>query len=337
MPNYAYPDHLITREQWLLWKPESGGRKVPRAPWVTGDPFKFVSATDQSNWTSFETALEWKRKLPGDFELAYVLSESDDTVFIDLDNVVSDAGISDAAADVIQQTDSYTAVSTSGSGLHILGTGELPASCTSITGVLNATCDGNNETVEVYDSDRFIALTGDHVETTPATLSDASSTIERFTAQYESDADSTSQTPRMASRQSSVAPRPPESDSTDNVEDIFAAIEHTTPSEITLVSEKTNSRGDGSASYDPAWAESDSGTRLAVLEDGWIYRKGMIELDALQVVALEEGLITSVDEYPRGEAFWESVDRLRDRGAAIPTYRNESASQSSSTRSQPAD
>lgn len=64
----------------------------------------------------------------------------------------------------------------------------------------------------------------------------------------------------------------------------------------------------------PSWASSKSGTCLAQTGDGWVYRKGMRGLDALQVVALEERIISSGDAYPSGKQFWEAVDALRLRG-----------------------
>jgi hypothetical protein len=60
------------------------------------------------------------------------------------------------------------------------------------------------------------------------------------------------------------------------------------------------------------------------MEDGWIYRDGLIVLDALQVVALEEDIITTAGEYPSGKDFWEAVDELRARGADIPEYEADS-------------
>jgi len=49
----------------------------------------------------------------------------------------------------------------------------------------------------------------------------------------------------------------------------------------------------------------------------------MIGLDALQVVALEEGIITTETDYPSGEDFWAAVEALRDRGAHISEYQDE--------------
>ncbi|WP_238994039.1 phage NrS-1 polymerase family protein, partial [Halobellus captivus] len=60
-----------------------------------------------------------------------------------------------AALDIIERLDSYTEVSPSGTGYHVLITGALP--------------EGRNRrgSVELYDTARFFTVTGDHVEWTP--------------------------------------------------------------------------------------------------------------------------------------------------------------------------
>jgi hypothetical protein len=57
------------------------------------------------------------------------------------------------------------------------------------------------------------------------------------------------------------------------------------------------------------------------MDDGWIWRAdGQFPLDALQVVALEEGIIFDEQDYPNGQAFWDAVEALRRRGAHIPEF-----------------
>ena len=51
-----------------------------------------------------------------------------------------------------------------------------------------------------------------------------------------------------------------------------------------------------------------------------MYRKGMYALNALQIVDLEERLVSQRDGYPSGETFWNAVEALTDRGAHIPKY-----------------
>lgn len=63
--------------------------------------------------------------------------------------------VDDVAADIIERLDSYTEVSPSGTGFHVLIEGDLP--------------DGRNRrgSVECYETARFFTVTGDHVEGTP--------------------------------------------------------------------------------------------------------------------------------------------------------------------------
>jgi hypothetical protein len=109
-----------------------------------------------------------------------------------------------------------------------------------------------------------------------------------------------------------------ELDQTPDIDVIYTVIERTTPADVHLESPVTEVRSDGSRSRDPSWADSTSGTRLAEFEDGWMWREGELPLDALQVVALEEGILSNPREYPRGSDWWAAVDALRDRGVPIP-------------------
>jgi hypothetical protein len=119
---------------------------------------------------------------------------------------------------------------------------------------------------------------------------------------------------------------PPEEldgDTTDEIDDVFRAIRDIGAGDIRLRSTLTEDMGTRK-SYNPSWVRSDSGTRLGYDGlrggDSWIYRRGDHPVDALQVVAREEGLIMDVTDYPDGETFWKAVQALRDRGAMIPYY-----------------
>ncbi|MDB2249995.1 hypothetical protein [Halorubrum ezzemoulense] len=309
------PEEMIKRDQWLLWKQTDDGRKIPRAPWETGDALRYVSAMDPANRTSLVEAVRWQSKLPHDLNLAFAITRDDPIVFVDLDNVVIDGEPSRAAQRVIEKADSYTALSTSGTGIHIFVRGSLSEKIKSLTGPLNDTSD---QTLEVYDRNRFVAMTGDHLNGTSKQLASADSFLDQLETKY---ASVSSETPDKAT----VEPLRDrdelrEIETTSDIQDVFDAINQTRPSDIRMQSTKTKEHGDGTYSYDPSWVHSESGTRLGVLEDVWIYRKGMVALNALQLVALEERIITDEREYPEGEKFWEAVDALRDRGAHIPNF-----------------
>jgi|GEM_PF-3130916 len=311
----SFPPALKQRDQWLLWKTTDDGRKIPRAPWETGDPLQYVSATDPSNWVSFAEARQWQSKLPHGLELAFVVTRGDDLVFLDLDDVVHDGGPTQAAQALVDQSGSYTAVSTSGTGLHLFVHGSLSDGVKSLTGPLD---DDERGRVEVYDRSRFVALTGNHLAGTPRTVADGEELLDDLEAQFASVSSETPDRGTVEPRRSREQLR--DIETTHDIQDVFDAVQQTRPKDIRMRSTRTEQRGDGTCSYDPSWVDSESGTRLAVLEDGWIYREGMVALDALQLVALEDGLLTDVRAYPEGDTFWEAVDRLRDRGAHIPEF-----------------
>ncbi len=326
----TFPSAMRNRDQWLLWKETDDGRKVPRAPWETGDPLEFVSAMESSNWTSFELAVQWVEKLPQEMELAFALTRDDDFVFLDLDDVVVDGSLTDAAAELVEKAGTYAAYSTSGTGLHLYGTGELSSDVKSLMGPLT---DDGDQSLEVYDRNRFVAMTGAHLEATPATVTAVDDLLAELETEF---ATVQSSTPDRATTEPRRSREELQSiETTADIQDVFDAIRQTTPADISLRSTQTKSHGDGTYSFDPSWVHSESGTRLGVTDEGWIYRKGMIALDALQVVALEEGIITDERDYPEGEAFWEAVSALRDRGAHIPRFEPETSSSSGEVATDP--
>jgi hypothetical protein len=172
--------------------------------------------------------------------------------------------------------------------------------------------------IEVYDAGRYSAMTGAHIVGTPAETRKCQAFLnglaEEFVTVAEGTPDELTREPELTKAELADV------DTTDDIQGVLNAIQHTGPSDIQLRSTVTEERADRSKSLDPSWASSKSGTRLAQVDDGWVYRDGYVGLDALQVVALEEGIIRRENEYPSGEAFWRAVEALRERGAHIPEY-----------------
>lgn len=338
-----WPDTLREREQWLTWKRTDDGRKIPRAPFAYPNHLdRYVNAHDPDHQTSFTDAQEWAEMLPG-HELAYDIRNRDDfpdedLVLLDYDDVRNpDTGAIHATVrEHLDQAGSYGALSTSGAGVHLLGLfpDGFPEGVKTIDSPLDldlpSTDDHNpaddssqpdatafpNAEIEGYDSKRFVGLTGQHITQTPTDLADLTAFIADLCETYATTAEGSPDTHREPERSREELA---EMDHTYEIQDVFDAIEHTHPRDIRLRSTVTNERPD-SKDLDPSWATSGSGTRLAQFDDGWVYRKGMCGLDALQVVALEESLIRSEHEYPDGKTFFEALEALRERGASIPYY-----------------
>jgi len=149
------PETLRERDQWVCWREEERGGKPTKIP-VTPGAGGFASSTESETWASFEAALEYTETAHAD-GVGFVFTDDDPIVGIDLDDCrdPETGDVDDAALDIIERLDSYTEVSPSGTGYHVLIRGELP--------------DGRNRrgSVELYDTARFFTVTGDHVEETP--------------------------------------------------------------------------------------------------------------------------------------------------------------------------
>lgn len=311
----VYPPEMKAVDQWLIWKPDDG-RKIPRAPWNNDGELVYVDGTDPTNWTDFETATESAEMFGDDVELAFALSKTDRFVFVDYDDVRNDNGvIQPVVREHIRQAKSYSAVSTSGTGTHLFVKGSLSADVKSITDDFDSQQGGS---IEVYEKERFVAMSGMHIDGTPRSVRPAPEFLRELEDTFASV--TASKPDRTNTEQAKSREELDNLDQTDSIKDVFAAIENVSPGDIQLRSQKTNKRSDGSVSYDPSWTYSESGTRLAELDDFWVYRDGMIALDALQIVALEEGIIRNEQTYPEGGDFWRAVEALRTRGAQIPEY-----------------
>ncbi|WP_435362311.1 type IV secretion system DNA-binding domain-containing protein [Haloarchaeobius sp. DFWS5] len=319
-----YPDDLREQPQWLTWKETDDGRKIPRAPWASDWLDKYVNAQDPTCWTQFDTARDAVENYDG-HKMAFTIRDRtefpDETyVLVDYDRARdADTGeIHPTVREHIDSAASYTDVSTSGTGVHILCRGSLPDGVKSIDATLPEDSAFPKAAIEVYDTARFVAMTGEHLAETPTKTTDCQAFLDELVDEF---ATVTDEAPDQIVHEPLKNLDEIESlDTTDDIQDVLDAIQHIRPADIRLRSTITEERSDGSKSLDPSWEQSDSGTRLAQLDDGWVYRKGMHGLDAIQVVALEERIIHRPNEYPKGGEFWDAIAAVRNRGGHIPLY-----------------
>lgn len=170
------PDWLRESPPWMCWAFEwdDGDEltKVPRSAY--GGDYR-VSATNPKNWADFETALQTARR--GGWGIGLVFDGGTDVVGTDIDDGrnPSTGRPTDEAKDIIHRLDTWTEISVSATGYHPIARGELP--------------DGGNRRgdLEMYDNDRFFAITGQHVEGTPETVEDRRSAVEAIHREYIAD------------------------------------------------------------------------------------------------------------------------------------------------------
>jgi len=325
----TFPAELLTLDRWFVWALDEG-RKIPRAPWENPDYIeKYVSWKDRENWVDFETADEWAQKVDQFGHASCIPAFEDNSeerlIFFDFDDArdPQTGQIHGQAWAFIEKYGLSAYLSTSGTGVHAFGWGSLPEGYKPSFEIALPEWGHDEEPhLEVYASARFMALTGEHIAETPVGVPDLGDTVhELFEAKGTERTTGPSREPDVSREEIS------DIDTTTDVEDIYDAIAHVRPHDIRLRSTVTEeySGRDAECALDPSWANSESGTRLAQFDDHWLYRKGNHNLDALQVVALEEGIIQEESEYPSGDDFVEAVDALRERGAHIPELETKTA------------
>ena len=172
----ALPEELKSCPHWVLWKREDRKGKVTKVPLQKNG--KYAKSTDPKTWCSFEDAVK---------ALSFKVGEGIGFVFtrdtfsgIDLDHCYdqSTGKIDRWAIYFLARFKSYTEVSPSGTGLHIIVKGSIPEGRTgakkSITRDIVATFPHDNEgicyecgkiesnaAIEIYSEGRFFTVTGD--------------------------------------------------------------------------------------------------------------------------------------------------------------------------------
>lgn len=140
--------------QWVAYS----RTKIPISP--RGTP---ADSTDPETWGSLAEA-KWIRKVQGLPGVGFVFSDGDPYIGIDLDNAIDP--ITDQprgwAQQIISELDSYTELSPSGLGVHILIKGHIEQ-----RGARRSIDDGK---LECYASGRYFTVSGKHLAGTPETI-----------------------------------------------------------------------------------------------------------------------------------------------------------------------
>jgi len=136
-------EELKTLSQWVGHR-----NKIPMNP-ITG---KAASSNDPRTWAS--AAIAWSAKSRYAWDgIGFVFTIESGIVGIDIDNCMIDGKPNAEAQQVIDCLNSYTELSPSGNGLHILVEGKIPNSLKS-------------ERIEIYNELRYFTVTGNEYEST---------------------------------------------------------------------------------------------------------------------------------------------------------------------------
>ena len=145
------PDDLKALQQWVLWRRERhehAGRWTKR-PYNPSQPHQRAKTNDPATWGTFGQCLRVFQGNGGFSGIGFVFSESDPFAGVDLDKcILPGGGLEASAAQIVERLNSYTELSPSGSGLHIIMKAKLPPS------------GRRKGTVEMYDQGRYFTMTG---------------------------------------------------------------------------------------------------------------------------------------------------------------------------------
>ena len=180
---------------WVTWKRETRDGKLTKVPKDPKTGYN-ASSVNPSTWSPYPDAVEacLRRNHAG---VGPVLVKGVTVVDLDHCRDKVTGQIQPAALIVAAKINSYTEISQSGEGLHIFVRATLPAS-----GRVN-----HSRGVEMYDSGRFVAYTGDRLEFLPETVENRQSEIDEYHADVFGKPEPKATTPRTPSAPPSLSDR----------------------------------------------------------------------------------------------------------------------------------
>ena len=137
------PEFLGSKKIWLVWKYEMKGGKKTKVPYQMNG--SHARTNDKDTWNTLEEVKKYREK--GFDGIGFCF---DGFTGVDLDHCLIDGVPNEQAADIVEQLDSYTEISPSGEGLHIIVDGQIK----------HDRCKSKDKTVELYSKGRFFTFTG---------------------------------------------------------------------------------------------------------------------------------------------------------------------------------
>ena len=153
MNHDAIPQEMRDRRNWVVWRNEKRSGKWTKVPYRVDGRTK-AAVDNPQTWATFEQVMAVS---PATVQgIGYVFSVDDPFAGVDLDACRNPATgeVHPAAAKIVNELDSYTEISPSGTGLHIIVRATLAGGGRRTSKTL---WEGE---FEVYDRGRFFTMTG---------------------------------------------------------------------------------------------------------------------------------------------------------------------------------
>jgi hypothetical protein len=164
-----FPAELIQLDQWVLWRLGKRKGKQTKVPYTVDG--RRANSTDPTTWTSFEKAARACLNVECD-GVGFVFTEQDPYAGVDFDKCIDAGKLQPQAVERVRSLASYTELSQSGTGLHVIVRGKLPP------GGRKSAKHG----VEMYESGRFFVVTGDQIPRSPTAVEARQAELEQLHA-----------------------------------------------------------------------------------------------------------------------------------------------------------
>lgn len=162
-PPEVLPDVLKNTPNWIVWKEEKKDGRLTKVPYNPSTGHK-ADHTNPDHGTTFKDAVQ--ALSTGSYDGLGFIFTGTKYAGIDIDDCRNPktGEVTDKAREIIVRFSSYTEISPSGTGFHILIIGSKPGNRCKTKDV-----EGIKE-LEIYDTDRFFTVTGDVLPVSPGYL-----------------------------------------------------------------------------------------------------------------------------------------------------------------------
>lgn len=167
------PGDLRDRPQWVAWRAVLRDGRWTKKP-LNSSTMQGADSNKPETWGALTDAL--RRVEAGHADgIGFVLSPDDPFVFVDIDGCrnASTGKLSGFAEELVERFASWTEVSPSGTGLHIICRGRLPEGCRR---------KDTEHGIEAYDRARYFCVTGRTIR--DAGIADRQLELDAFVGEY---------------------------------------------------------------------------------------------------------------------------------------------------------
>lgn len=151
------PAELRREPRWVCWRREERNGRATKLP-VDAHNGRMAKSTDPATWATFEDAVAAVGRWRCD-GVGFVFGPDRAFTGLDLDHVIEGGVLNAAYRWVVEEAGTYTEVSPSGDGLHLIFRGAKPD-----WAQRSRKGQPGGRVVEMYDHDRYFTVTGDVFE-----------------------------------------------------------------------------------------------------------------------------------------------------------------------------